>query len=123
MIDASKAGPLIMIVALTTLSGIGDAQGFVHAARVWAGGHVVWREVAASALGYAFGAAAYWLAIRFLNQLGVSSPEVQTLGWFAVTILGVALFSGDFSRWQAIDRLVAVGVLAGVGWLIVRTEG
>ncbi len=121
--DTHKVVTALLILVLTLLSGIGDAQGFLHSARVWAQGQPVWEEVVKATLGYSLGILMYWLAIRYLNQFGITSPEMQTLGWFAVTIIGVALFSGQFWRWQAVDRLVAIGVLAGVGWLLLRTAG
>jgi hypothetical protein len=44
---------------------------------------------------------------------------VQTLGWFAVTIVGVAVVSGDVARWSAVNKAIGVAVVAGVGWLLV----
>ena len=58
-----------------------------------------------------------------LNDFGIVSPEVQTLGWFVVTIAGVALASGDFFRWPIADRGVAVVVLLGLGWLVLHSHG
>jgi len=121
--SAKKVGRAILIIVLSLLSGFGDSQGFVHSARVWATGKLVWQEIVKSSLGYGFGILMYWVAIRFLNEFGIVSPEIQTLGWFVVTIVGVAMFSGEFIRWQAVDRFVAVCVLAGVGWLLLRTRG
>jgi hypothetical protein len=65
----------------------------------------------------------YWVAIRSYQQLGVLFAETQVLFWFAVTIVGVAIFSGKFARWHTIDQIVAVAVLAGIGWLLFRTGG
>jgi len=53
----------------------------------------------------------------------IISPEIQTIGWFTVTILGVALFSGKFLRWQTIDQFVGIAVLFGIAWLLIRTAG
>jgi hypothetical protein len=50
---------LLIVVALTVVSGIGDAHGFLHAARVWRGGQVVWPELVHSAAGFSFGVAMY----------------------------------------------------------------
>jgi hypothetical protein len=122
-VTIAKAGKVVLIVLLTLISGYADSQGFLHAARVWADGKWVWPAVARSAAGYAFGVLAYWMAIRYLQEFGVVSPEIQTLGWFVVTIVGVALFSGDFLRWQMSERLVSLGVLFGLIWLVFRTGG
>ena len=112
-----------LVIVFTLLSGFGDSQGFLHSAKVWDNGRFVWAEAARSGLGYAFGSVMYWFAVRYLQRFGVVSPEVQTIGWFVVTIIGIALFSGEFLRWQPVDKAVALAVLAGVGWLMVRTGG
>jgi len=58
-----------------------------------------------------------------MNAAGIAAPEMQTLIWFSVTILGVAIISKNFFRWQTIDQIVGVVVLAGVAWLMIRTGG
>jgi hypothetical protein len=114
---------LLIVIALTVLSGFGDSQGFLHSAKVWQDGRIVWPEVAYSAAGFGFGISVYWVSIRFYQRLGISFAETQTIFWFAVTIIGVAVLSGKFIQWQRLEQLVAVGVLAGVGWLLFRTGG
>ncbi len=113
--------PLLLIIVLTLISGIGDAQGFIHAARLWQGGSIAWSELTKSALGFGVGISMYWLALRSMKELGILAPEIQTVIWFGVTLVGVALASGSFFKWQLIDQAVAVGVLAGIGWLMLRT--
>lgn len=112
---------LAIVIVLTILSGIGDSQGFLHAARVWRDGAVMWDNVLKSALGFTFGIVMYWIAIRFFIESGVTIAETQTLVWFAVTIAGVAVVSGEFIHWHLVDQLVAVGALSGIGWLMFRT--
>jgi hypothetical protein len=106
-------------LALTLASGIGDSYGFIHATQAWNGGTLIGSELARSALGFAIGIGTYWLVVRYLEALGVQSATIQTLGWFAVTIVGVALISGDIARWSPINKAIGVAVVAGVGWLLV----
>ena len=113
----------LLIVGLTLLSGVGDAYGFTHAALVWQTGWVVWGEVARSAVGFAVGIGLYWYVLKYMAVVGIVAPEMQTIAWFAVTIVGVALISGKFLGWARLDQAVAVAVLAGIGWLLVRTGG
>ena len=113
-------GTFVLIGIFTLLSALGDAEGFVHASKVWQDGRFVWSEAVKSALGFQFGVVVYWLALWKLSSIGVVQVELQTLFWFAATIIGVALISGRILRWPAIDQLVAVGVLVGVGWLLSR---
>ncbi len=113
----------LIIIVLTVLSGIGDSQGFVHAAKVWTNDKLVWSEVGKSALGFAVGISLYWIVIKYMNTAGIAAPEIQTLIWFSITILGVAILSRNFFRWQTVDQIVGIAVLVGVGWLMVRTGG
>jgi divalent metal cation (Fe/Co/Zn/Cd) transporter len=116
-------GIAVLLFVLSLISGLADAQGFVHAANIWQGGKLVWPEVIKSALGFGGGIIAYWICIRFLQDFRIVSPEIQTLGWFTATIIGVALFSGKFLHWHIVDQLVGIVVLCGVAWLLFRTGG
>lgn len=116
--DIGTIGKVFLVVVLTLLSGFGDSQGFVHSARIWEDDRLVWSEVFKSAIGYGLGIAMYWFAIRYLKQFGVVSPEIQTLGWFVVTIVGVAVLSGEFLRWPVSEQVVAGSVFVGICWLV-----
>lgn len=116
-------GIAALLLVLSLLSGLADAQGFVHAANIWQGGKLIWPEVLKSALGFGGGIITYWTCIRFLQDFRIVSPEIQTLGWFTATIIGVALFSGKFLHWHIVDQIVGVIVLCGVAWLLFRTGG
>ena len=98
-----------LVSAFTILTGYADSRGFVHAARVWDGGQIVWREVALSGLGFLLGVVAYWIVVRFAGELGIRSALLQTMGWFAVTIFAVALTQAGQQRWQAGRVAGAVG--------------
>lgn len=81
----------------------------------------MWPAVGMAALGWAVGITLYVFSLRFLSRGGVRSAEMQTMLWFAMTIIGVVIFSGKFFRWPRLEQAVAVLVLAGLGWLLVRT--
>ena len=120
------ANPLflwLIIIVLTVLSGLGDAYGFTHAALVWQNGRFVAGELGRSALGFAAGIGLYWVVLKYMTAAGIVSPEIQTIAWFGVTIIGVALLNGKFLGWPRLDQVIAVAVLAGIGWLLVRTGG
>jgi hypothetical protein len=117
---AAMTGSLAFIALFTALSGLGDAEGFIHASKVWQDGRFVWIEALKCIAGFQFGMLMYWLALWKLSHHGVVAVEIQTLFWFAATIIGVALLSGRFLRWPNIDKAVAVAVLTGIGWLLCR---
>ena len=111
-----------IIIGLTLLSGFADAQGFLHAAHIWEGKKVIWSEIVKSAVGFGGGIIAYWIALKYLGT-HVAAPEMQTMLWFGVTIVGVAVASGKFAQWRGTEQLIAVGVVLGISWLLVRTGG
>jgi hypothetical protein len=110
-----------LILGLTLLSGFADAQGFLHAAKIWEGRNVIWSEVGKSAVGFGTGIILYWIALKYLAT-HVAAPEMQTIVWFGVTIVGVAVVSGKFAHWRGTEQLVAVSVLLGISWLLIRTS-
>ena len=109
-----------IIIGLTLLSGFADAQGFLHAAHIWEGKNVIWSEVVKSAIGFGSGIIVYWIALKYLAA-HVAAPEMQTMLWFGVTIVGVAVASGRFAQWRGTEQVVACGVVLGIGWLLIRT--
>jgi len=111
---------VVLIAVFTVLSGLGDAEGFIHASKVWQEGRFVWREALKCIAGFQFGMVMYWLALWKLSDHGVVAVEIQTLFWFAATIVGIAVLSGRLVSWPAIDQAVAAAVLLGIGWLLYR---
>jgi len=112
---------LLLILVFTLLSGLGDAIGFVYAGKVWQDDRFHFMNALKSVLGFQFGILMYWCAARYLVAHGVVDAEVQTLFWFGATIIGIALISGQFLRWAMFDKAVAVGVLLGITFLMLRT--
>lgn len=115
--------PAVAALCLTVLSGVGDAYGFVHASRIWQSDELRWTALGRSALGFGFGMSMQWIALRYLHRLGVTVAEVQTMVWFAVTMIGIAVLSRSFLQWALTERVVALGILCGLAWLIGRTGG
>ena len=99
---------VLLVVGFTLASGVFDAMAFTHSARMWQEDRLVWSETVKAAGAFATGITLYWIAVRYLTEAGVVSAEIQTLVWFGVTIVGVALLGGrqhEYSR-QARVRLM-----------------
>lgn len=111
----------LLVLVLIALSGFADSLGFVYAARTWQAGVLSWPDVGRSALGWILGMTMYVIALKYMARLGVTSAEMQTVVWFAMTIIGVVIFSGRFFSWPRLEQAVAVLVLVGLGWLLART--
>jgi hypothetical protein len=112
---------ILLVASLTLLSGLADGFGFLHAARVWQEGRIVWAEAGRALLGFGVGTSLYILVLRYIQQLGIVLPEIQSALWFTVAMVSVAVVNGQFIRWSWVDQAIAVAILAGIGWLIVRT--
>jgi hypothetical protein len=115
-------GSALLIFALLAASGCADAYGFFYASKIWQQGHLSPGDLGRSALGWFVGISLYVVALRPMSNAGVTSAELQTAVWFAMTIIGVVVFSGRFFAWQRLDQAVAVGVVVALGWLLVRTQ-
>lgn len=113
----------LAITALTVAAGVLDSLAFTYSASIWQGGRLSWLAVAKSGGAFALGIVFYWLSLRYLREAGVVLPEIQTLIWFSVTIVGVTALSGRFASWPLADQVAGVSALASLGWLIVRTSG
>lgn len=113
---------VVFIAVFTALSGYGDAEGFIHASKVWQNGRFIWREALLCIAGFQFGMLMYWLALWKLSDHGIVAVEIQTMFWFVATIIGVAVLSGRIVSWPPVDQAVAALVLAGIGWLMYRSS-
>lgn len=113
----------ILALFFTILSGIGDAQGFLHSARLWSDGRLLGSEALKATLGYIVGIGTYWVAIRYFNLLGINSPTIQTIAWFVVAIVGVAVLTGEVLKWGWLDALLSVVAVICIGWLMARNGG
>ncbi len=114
---------LCIIIVLTVISGLLDAQGFINASKAWEAGKLVWSELAKAALCFSVGISFYLVAVKFLKEFGVISPEIQALFWFGMTIAGVAILNGKFFHWPRADQAAALVVCLGLGWLLFRRNG
>ena len=113
-------GMRALVLGITIISGMADAQGFLYAALIWEHGTLSLGALARSVAGFTVGITLYYLGLKVQMALGIRSPELQATSWFAVTLIGVAVTTGRFATWRLADQIVAVLVLAGIGWLMFR---
>jgi hypothetical protein len=116
-----KFAPSVWLLVLLALSGLADSFGFFYASRIWQHGSLSAPDLVRSAMGWVVGITLYVLSLRYFAVLGVSSAEIQTLVWFAMTLIGVVALSGQFFKWPLLEQSVAVSVIVALGWLLVRT--
>ena len=107
-------------LGLTVLAGLADAYGFSEASRIWGQGPWSAAALVRSGAGYAVGIVLYWLSLRFITASGVLSATVQTLAWFVITVIGVAVLSGDAKQWDVGAYVLAVIAVAAVAGLLVK---
>jgi hypothetical protein len=112
----------VLTAAFMIASGVLDSMAFTYSAAIWREGKLMWAPLWKASATFSLGITMYWGGIRYLGEAGVWSPEVQTLLWFAVTIIGVTVLGGRFLDWPLLDQIIAVNALASLGWLIMRTS-
>ena len=110
---------IIALIVVTALSAFFDAKGFVYAAQAWRSGSIALPTAMLSLIYFVGGVTLYIASIGFQQSFGVQSAAVQSIFWFAMTVVGVALMDGTISQWSIAQRAVAVGVTVGIGWLLV----
>ena len=113
---------VILVITLTLFSGLADSRAFLYAAQTWPNDQLSLAMLAKALLFFAFGILLYVLSLKFLRYLGVHSATIQTSLWFLATLLGLAILSGEFLKWQRLDQAIAIVVAAGLTWLVVRIE-
>jgi hypothetical protein len=111
---------VVVAVGLTVSSGLCDAFGFVHASRVWKHGHFALHNAVVALSLFLLGALTYIFVIKYLDRLGVTSTEIQTLGWFATTVVGIAVIERSIFGWTLTDKAMLILAAFSVGWLVVR---
>jgi hypothetical protein len=114
-------GIILLVIALSIASGLLDAQGFLNAAQIWREGNPSWRRILFSALGFGGGISIHFVTLKYLDRMGVQSAEVQSLVWFGITLVGVAIVSREFLAWNLREQIVGAAVLLGLAWLMVHT--
>jgi hypothetical protein len=112
----------LLVLVLTILSGVMDARGFVYAARAWPEGRLDPRLALASMVAFFAGLSLYIVAVRFMQAFGLQGVALQSALWFVVTAIGVAAMDGSVLNWSRAQQIVAIGIVAGLGWLIATTS-
>jgi len=117
-----QIGNLVLVGLLTIASGLLDARGFVYASRAWPGGHLEPKTSLLSLACFVGGLSAYILAVRFMQNAGISGVALQSGIWFVVTAVGIAAMDGTLLQWSRTQQVVGVGVAIALGWLISTTR-
>jgi hypothetical protein len=117
-----QLGNWVLVGILTVASGLLDARGFVFAARAWPGGQLDGKLALASLSCFVGGLSAYILAVRFMQNSGISGVALQSSIWFVVTAIGIAAMDGTLMQWSRTQQVVGVAVAVALCWLISTTR-
>lgn len=117
-----QLGNLVLVGILTIASGLLDARGFVYASRAWPGGQLDGKLALASLGCFVGGLSAYILAVRFMQNSGISGVALQSGIWFVVTAIGIAAMDGTLMQWSRAQQVVGVAVAVALCWLISTTR-
>ena len=117
-----QIGNFVVVGLLTIVSGLLDARGFVYAARAWPGGQLDAKMGLASLASFAGGVSVYILAVKFMQNAGISGVALQSGIWFVVTAIGIAAMDGTLIQWTRSQQVVGVAVAIALCWLITTTR-
>jgi hypothetical protein len=117
-----QIGNFIVVGLLTIASGLLDARGFVYAARAWPEGNLDVKMGLASLASFAGGVSVYILAVKFMQNAGISGVALQSGIWFVVTAIGIAAMDGTLMQWTRSQQVVGVAVAIALCWLITTTR-
>jgi hypothetical protein len=109
---------VVALIIVTALSAFFDAKGFVYASKAWENGRIVTSIALLSLVNFVGGITLYLVSIGFQQRIGVQSAAMQSIFWFAMTVVGIALLDGTIAHWSVAQRAVGVGVTIGIGWLL-----
>ncbi len=111
---------LIAAFVLTCVAGIIEAKGYVHS---FDGirDNDIWKVTIAFSI-YSFGIIVDFIALFLLRNSSFFVPEIMAMLFMAVVIVGIAIFSGQFFKWSAIDQAVSCMVFGGLLFLAYRHE-
>jgi hypothetical protein len=112
----------VLLILLTVASAYADSRGFIWSDRAWDRSTVDWRAVRYALLGFGFGITTWLLAVKYLKQVGGVGVSAQAMGWFLLTILGVAAASGEFVKWSSADKILAMICVGCFAALVFRTS-
>ena len=110
------------IFLLTALSAFFDAKGFVYASQSWKSGSLIVSTSLLALVYFVLGVTLYIASIGFQQRLGVHSAALQSIFWFAMTVVGIALLDGSIAQWSVAERVVGASVSIGIGWLLISTS-
>jgi hypothetical protein len=117
-----QIGNLVVVGLLTIASGLLDARGFVYAARAWPDGQLDVKVGLASLCCFVGGLTAYIVAVRFMQNSGISGVALQSGIWFVITAVGIAAMDGTLVQWTRSQQVVGVAVVIALTWLISTTR-
>jgi hypothetical protein len=117
-----QTGNLVLVGLLTVASGLLDARGFVYAARAWPGGQLDVKMSLTSLACFVGGLTAYIVAVRFMQNSGISGVALQSGIWFVITAVGIAAMDGTLVQWSRTQQVVGVAVAIALTWLISTTR-
>ena len=113
---------LITGLVFLLIASLADAKAVYYAVRNWSGGKLQYMNVGMTFLFFTVSVLPFIYSVKFFGNAGILSRPIQSLIWFMGTICFVAVLDGTFFEWKKIDQLVALLIVIGMTWLVVRVN-
>jgi len=117
-----QLGNYLVVGILTIASGLLDARGFVYASRAWPDGQLDLKMGLLSLTAFGGGVSVYIVAVKFMQNAGISGVALQSGIWFVVTAVGIAAMDQTLLQWTRTQQVVGIVVALALGWLITTTR-
>lgn len=108
-------------IVLTILAALVEAKGYLYSFRSFTDTNGV-TLIGLAILCYFIGIVIDFTAIYLISKTHYYVPEIMSMLFMAVTIIGVAILSGQFLNWNHFNQGVAVLIMLGLCWLMYQTE-
>jgi hypothetical protein len=113
---------LTLAVAITLLAAFIEAHGYSYSFEAFRGEKIDFSILGLSFGLYSLGIVIDYVGLSIMSKSSIFIPELLSTIFMVGTIVGIAMISGQFLTWKAVDQTVAVGIVAGLGWLTWRLD-
>lgn len=104
------------------IAAIADARAIYHATRCWRSGQLVNAEFWLTVMFFLASIAPFVYSIKFFQKEGITSQTLQSLLWFATTVIFISVLDKSILNWARLDQIMSLIIALSLGILIYRVS-
>lgn len=109
-------------VIFLLIAALADARAINHATKSWDVNQLVHMEFFLTAVYFLCSIAPFVYSIKFFQRAGISSQTLQSLLWFATTVIFISILDRTILAWSRLDQIIALLSVLSLGTLIYRVS-